>query len=97
VRLRIPAGPKYQALLVTERAVGTDQGRKFLLTVGPNNITEYKSVEVGPLLGDQRVIRKGISATDSVIVNGLQRARPGAPVVPEPAKPEELSGTVAAK
>ena len=97
VRLRIPAGPKYQALLVTERAVGTDQGRKFLLIVGPNNITEYKPVEVGPLLGDQRVIRSGLAATDSVIVNGLQRARPGAPVVPEPAKPEELSGTVALK
>lgn len=97
VRLRVPAGPKYQALLVTERAVGTDQGRKFLLTVGANNITEYKPVEVGPLLGDQRVIRKGLAATDSVIVNGLQRARPGGPVVPEPAKPEELSGTVALK
>ncbi len=97
VRLRVPAGPKYQALLVTERAVGTDQGRKFLLTVGPNNITEYKPVEVGPLIGDQRVIRSGLAATDSVIVNGLQRARPGAPVVPEPAKPEELSGAVALK
>jgi RND family efflux transporter MFP subunit len=97
VRLRVPAGPKYLALLVTERAVGTDQGRKFLLTVGPNNITEYKPVEVGPLIGDQRVIRKGIAATDRVIVNGLQRARPGAPVVPEPAKPEELSGVVAAE
>ena len=97
VRLRVPAGPKYPALLVTERAVGTDQGRKFLLTVGANNITEYKPVEVGPLLGDQRVIRKGLAVTDSVIVNGLQRARPGAPVVPEPAKPEELSGAVAAK
>jgi RND family efflux transporter MFP subunit len=97
VRLRVPAGPKYQALLVTERAVGTDQGRKFLLTVGANNITEYKPVEVGPLIGDQRVIRKGLASTDTVIVNGLQRARPGAPVVPEPAKPEELTGTVALK
>jgi RND family efflux transporter MFP subunit len=97
VRLRVPAGPKYQALLVTERAVGTDQGRKFLLTVGANNTVEYKPVEVGPLIGDQRVIRSGITATDRVIVNGLQRARPGAPVVPEPAKPEELSGVVAAK
>lgn len=97
VRLRVPAGPKYRALLVTERAIGTDQGRKFLLTVGANNLVEYKPVEVGPLIGDQRVIRHGIAPTDSVIVNGLQRARPGAPVVPEPAKPEETGATVAVK
>jgi RND family efflux transporter MFP subunit len=97
VRLRVPAGPKYPALLVTERAVGTDQGRKFLLTVGANNTVEYKPVEVGPLIGDQRVIRSGINERDSIIVNGLQRARPGAQVVPEPAKPEELGNAVALK
>jgi RND family efflux transporter MFP subunit len=97
VRLRLPAGPKYSGLLVTERALGTDQGRKYVLTVGANNVTEYKPVEIGPLLGDQRIIRKGLAATDSVIVNGLQRARPGASVIPEPAKPEEVAVAVAAK
>lgn len=89
-RLRLPAGPKYNALLVSERAIGTDQGRKFLLTVNAQNIAEYKAVETGTLIGELRVIRKGLTPGDSVIVNGLHRARPGAPVTPELVKQEEI-------
>lgn len=82
VRMRLPAGPQYSGMLVTEAAIGTDQGRKYVLTVGRDNMTEYKAVEVGPLLGDKRVIRKGLAKEDSVIVNGLAKVRPGMPVVP---------------
>ena len=84
VRMRLPAGPKYNALLVTEEAIGTDQGRKFVLTVNKENMTEYKAVEIGPLLGDKRIIRSGVSKDDSIVINGLAKVRPGMPVAPMP-------------
>lgn len=86
VRMRLPAGPKYNALLVTEEAIGTDQGRKFVLTVNKENMTEYKPVEIGPLIGDKRVIRSGVTKDDSVVINGLAKVRPGMPVAPIPPK-----------
>ncbi len=82
VRMRLPAGPAYQGILVPESAIGTDQGRKFVLTVGKDNMCAYKAVEVGPLMGDQRVIRSGITKDDEVIINGLAKVRPGMPVAP---------------
>ncbi len=100
VRMRLPAGPLYSGLLVTESAIGTDQGRKYVLTVGKDNMTEYKAVEIGPLLGDQRVIRTGLTKEDNVIVNGLAKVRPGMPVVPTVATalvPSATGSTVARK
>lgn len=82
VRMRLPAGPAYSGLLVTEAAIGTDQGRKYVLTVGKDNMTEYKAVEVGPLVGGNRVIRSGLDKEDNVVVNGLAKVRPGMPVAP---------------
>ncbi len=82
VRLRLPAGPAYSGLLVNEQAIGTDQGRKYVLTVGKDNLSEYKTVEIGPLIGDKRVIRSGLVKGDNVIVNGLAKVRPGMPVAP---------------
>lgn len=95
VRMRLPAGPPYKALLVDEKAIGTAQGRKFVLTVDSKNMTEYKPVETGPLIDGRRVIRSGVSNADSVIVNGLAKVRPGMPVAPEAEKPAEKK--VAAK
>ncbi len=85
VRMRLPAGPQYPGMLVTETAIGTDQGRKYVLTVGKDNMTEYKAVEIGPLLGSKRVIRTGLTKDDNVIVNGLAKVRPGMPVAPSAA------------
>jgi RND family efflux transporter MFP subunit len=95
VRMRLPAGPKYNALLVTEEAIGTDQGRKFVLTVNKENMTEYKPVEMGPLMGDKRVIRSGITKDDNVVINGLAKVRPGMPVAPMP--PEKKVAETPAK
>ncbi len=86
VRMRLPAGPKYNALLVAEEGIGTDQGRKFVLTVNKEKMTEYKPIEVGPLIGDKRVIRSGVNKDDSVVINGLAKVRPGMPVAPMPPK-----------
>lgn len=85
VRVRIPFGEPRQALLVSDRAIGTDQQQKFLLTVVTdeqthNQVVKYSPVKVGRALGDLRVIESGLGPEDLVIVKGLQRARPGSPV-----------------
>jgi len=95
VRMRLPAGPKYNALLVTEEAIGTDQGRKFVLTVNKENMTEYKPVEIGPLIGDKRVIRSGVTKDENVLINGLAKVRPGMPVAPM--SPEKKTAETPAK
>jgi hypothetical protein len=68
--------------LVDQRAIGTDQMIKFLLTVNKQNVVERRDVKLGCLQDDLRVIQSGIGPDDLVIVNGLQRARPGAAVTP---------------
>ena len=95
VRMRLPAGPPYKALMVDEKAIGTAQGRKFVLTVDEKMMSVYKPVETGPLIDGKRVIRTGVTDKDSVIVNGLAKVRPGMPVAPEPEKAAEKK--VAAK
>jgi len=82
IRVRIPFGKAHQALLVSERAIGTDQRQKYLLTVNKENVVEYRPVKVGSLQDGLCVIETGIQPDDRVIVNGLQRARPGTTVKP---------------
>lgn len=82
-KVRIRRNEKRPALLVTDRAVGIDQGRKYLLVVNAENQVEYREVLTGPLVDGLRSIEKGLKADEWVIVNGLQRARPGSTVQPE--------------
>jgi len=82
-RIRIPLSEKHTALLVDERAIGTDQANKFVLTVTPTNTVAYQPVTLGPIVEGKRVIRTGLTAGESIVVNGLQRVRPGMPVAPE--------------
>jgi RND family efflux transporter MFP subunit len=92
-RVQIPASPPYTALLLPDAAIGTEQVRKYVLVVGPDNVVSQKYVTLGPLVDEMRVIKSGLSATDRVIVNGLMRARPGAKVTPEengmPSRPRQ--------
>lgn len=83
VRVRVPIGEAQPTVLLTDRAVGTDQDRKFALVVNDKNVVEYRPIQLGPLHGDLRVVTEGLTAQDWVIVNGLQRARPGATVAPQ--------------
>lgn len=85
VRVRTPFGVPHRALLVTDRAIGTDQRQKYLLTVNKGDVVEYRRVKVGRLLDGMRVIESGLNPDDLVIVNGLQRARPGSTVQPKTA------------
>lgn len=82
VRARIPRGAPKKELLVPDRAIAHDQDRKYVLVVNDKNIVEYRSVETGGLYGEERAVMKGIAAGDQIIVDGLQRARPGQPVSP---------------
>lgn len=81
VRIRIPGRGPYPALLVPDRAIGTDQGSKYLFVVNDKKVTEYRPVQLGPLQdGGLRVIQSGVQAGEWVIVNGIQRVRPGVTV-----------------
>ncbi len=90
-RIRVPLSERHPALLVEERAIGTDQGQKFVLTVTPTNTVDYRSVKLGPLMDGKRVVRSGLEGKEKVVVNGLQRIRPGMPVVPEEAMAVDVS------
>ena len=83
VRMRAPSLEETAALLVYEKAIGTDLGGKFVLVVGQDNVVERRYVKLGQLYEDRRVIEKGLEAEDRYIYKGIQRARPGLPVTPK--------------
>jgi membrane fusion protein, multidrug efflux system len=83
VRVRIPATPLHSALLVTDRAIGTDQGQKYVLVVGSDNIVSVKPVVLGPESDGLRVVRSGLTGDENVIINGVINARPGSKVSPQ--------------
>jgi multidrug efflux system membrane fusion protein len=82
VRLRLAGTASYRGLLIQDRAVGTDLSKKFVYVVGPKNEIQYRSVTLGPIVDGLRVVRDGLEAGESVVVNGLQRVRPGVQVTP---------------
>ena len=88
-RVRVPGSPLYEALLVPDAAIGTEQVKKFVLTVNSDNTVVSKYVTLGQTTSDNlRIIKDGLGPDDRVIVNGLLRARPGQKVTPqEEAKP----------
>jgi len=83
VRVRLFVGKPHYAILVPERAIGTDQGQKFVYVVGPKDEIQYRPIKTGSLNDGMRVVEKGLAAKERVVVNGLQRIRPGAKVVPK--------------
>jgi len=74
------------ALLINERVVGTDQGKKFVFVVDGQNKAAYREVTLGPTVDGQRIVSSGLQPNDLVVVNGLQRVRPGALLAPQLAK-----------
>jgi RND family efflux transporter MFP subunit len=88
-RIRIAASERYNAILIPDGAVVTDQSRKVVMTVKDDGTVEPKVVRPGPMTDDGlRIIRSGLAPTDRVIINGLVRARPGGKVTPQPGKIE---------
>ena len=81
-QVRLAATPLHSVLLVTDRAIGTDQGQKYVLVVGPDNIVSVKPVVLGPESDGLRVVRSGLTGDENVIINGVINARPGSKVNP---------------
>jgi len=82
-RIRIPVSERQPTILVDERAIGTDQANKFVLTLTQTNTVAYRAVELGPVINGQRIVRAGLDEGEKIVVNGLQRVRPGMPVTPQ--------------
>jgi multidrug efflux system membrane fusion protein len=80
--VRLQGSPEYEALLLPDEAVGTDQATRFVYVVGDDDIPVRRTVELGPMEDGLRVIRKGLKAADWVIMRGQQRVRAGQKVVP---------------
>lgn len=83
-RLRMGHARNVSALLVNERAVGTDQDKKFVMVVGADNRAAYREVTLGAHVEGLRIVTAGLKADERIVVNGLQRIRPGALVEPKP-------------
>lgn len=100
-RIRMGQPQSTQAVLINERAVGTDQSKKFVLVIGDGNKAEYREVQLGAPVDGLRVVTSGLKAGERIVVNGLQRVRPGVVVapqdVPRDAKAELADGRSAAK
>jgi multidrug efflux system membrane fusion protein len=84
VRLQIPGRGAYRGVQIDDRAIGTDLDKRFVYVVTPDQTIEYRAVTLGPLVDGLRVVRSGLTEGDVVVVNGLQRVRPGAKVDPVP-------------
>jgi membrane fusion protein, multidrug efflux system len=87
-RVRLIGSAPYEALLLPDAAIATDQSRKIVFVVNDENVVETRTVLLGPLDGGLRVIREGLKAEDKVIVDGIQRARVNAKVAPHAPKAE---------
>jgi membrane fusion protein, multidrug efflux system len=98
-RVEVPASAPYQALMIPDAAIGTEQVRKFVYVIDRENIARQRFVTLGQVVDELRVIKDGLSADDRVVVNGLMRVRQGQKVTPDeqsaspqasvPAKPTE--------
>ncbi|MGC4028944.1 MAG: efflux RND transporter periplasmic adaptor subunit [Steroidobacteraceae bacterium] len=82
VRVQLAGSNTYKGALINERAIATDQDRRYVLLVGEGDKLEYRAIETGPAVGGLRVVRSGLKPGDRIVVNGLQRLRPGMTVVP---------------
>ena len=86
VRVRIPSPPA-PALLVPDVAIGNDQGGRYVLVVNKDNVVEQRQVEASQLVGNLRVIEKGVTKEDRVVIGGIMRAIPGQRVDAELSSP----------
>lgn len=85
-RMRLIGSGAYQGMLIPEDAVVTDQTRKVALVVGVDGVVAPRVLQLGPLVDGLRVVRSGLKPDDRIIIEGVQRARPGTKVTPKPGK-----------
>jgi multidrug efflux system membrane fusion protein len=82
-RLELVLPNERQVVLIEDRAVGTDLGKKFVLALGPDDTLEYREISLGAAVGGLRLVQQGLRPADVIVVNGLFRARPGMKVSPK--------------
>ncbi|HEX6827814.1 MAG TPA: efflux RND transporter periplasmic adaptor subunit [Burkholderiales bacterium] len=82
-RIKLIGSGTYPAVLIDDKAVGTDQSKKFVLVLGPENKVGYRPVKLGPMVDGLRVVKEGLKPGELIVVNGLQRVKPGDPVTPQ--------------
>ena len=82
-RVMLGSAANATVTLVTDKAIGTDQNKKFVMVVGEDNKAVYREVKLGGLVDNLRVITDGLKVGEKIVVDGLQRVQPGAPVTPE--------------
>ena len=95
-RIQLAGGAAYTAVLTPERAISTDQSKKLVFVVGEGNVAQPREVHLGALIDGMRVVTSGLKAGDLVVVDGLQRVRPGAPVQPIKVETDERGMPIAA-
>jgi len=99
-RLRMGQSQAGSALLINERAVGTDQNKRFVMVIDKDNKAEWREITLGASVNGLRQVKSGLKAGERIVVNGLQRVRPGTLVAPQPvamdAKPEVQAQNAAA-
>ncbi|HZZ91901.1 MAG TPA: efflux RND transporter periplasmic adaptor subunit [Usitatibacter sp.] len=86
VRVHLGHARSENAVLVTDRAIGTDQSKRFVMVVGGDNKVAYREVKLGPEVEGLRIVNAGLKPGERIVVNGLQRVRPGAVVAPQEVK-----------
>jgi RND family efflux transporter MFP subunit len=86
--IRIPGSPEYEAILIPDEAIVTDQSQKLVMTVTADNRIEPRVIRPGPTELGLRIVRRGLEPTDRIVINGLMRVRPGMEVSPRPGQIE---------
>ncbi|HSH73451.1 MAG TPA: efflux RND transporter periplasmic adaptor subunit [Methylophilaceae bacterium] len=82
-RVRTGGSAEQLAILINDKAVGTDQNKKYVMVVGADNKVTYRDVQLGPMVDGLRVVRTGLKPGELIVVNGLQRVRPNDTVAPD--------------
>ena len=82
-RLMLMGNGRYKAALIRDAAIGTDQDRKFVLVFKPDSTVEYRRIEPARAVEGLRIVRSGLRGGEKIVVNGLQRVRPGTKVIPK--------------
>jgi len=99
-RIKLVGSDSYKGVLIDEKAIGTDLNNKFVLIVDDNNTLEYRAVKLGEKVNGLRIVREGLTATDKIVVNGLQRVMPTMKIEPklvEMASSEQLASLLEAQ
>lgn len=89
VRVRIPGGGKYRAVLIDDKVISSQQGVKYVFVVKPDNTVEHRNIETGPIFEGKRIVKKGLKDGEKLVSTRLQIVQPGMPVSPVPEPPPE--------